>query len=89
MFGLYSVQITLNIIMRYLLYIIMHSVELQVKLFSFTGNLENVVGVDDIVKTVEKLTDLEQQDRIKTQNQYLDEIASITGNLYLNTYLAI
>ncbi|CAH0730572.1 unnamed protein product, partial [Brenthis ino] len=44
----------------------------------FIKNLKNVAGVDDIVKTIEKLTALEQKDRIRTQNQYLDEIASMT-----------
>lgn len=44
-----------------------------------TVNLENVAGVGEIVKTIEKLTDLEQKDRIRTQNQFLEEIASITG----------
>ncbi|KAH9640930.1 hypothetical protein HF086_015625 [Spodoptera exigua] len=46
---------------------------------NFLGNLKDVAGVDEIVKTIENLSNLEQKDRIRTQNQYLDDIASITG----------
>ncbi|KAF9408296.1 hypothetical protein HW555_011965 [Spodoptera exigua] len=45
---------------------------------NFLGNLKDVAGFDEIVKTIENLSNLEQKDRIRTQNQYLDDIASIT-----------
>lgn len=51
----------------------------------FTENLEEVAGVTEIKRTIEKLTDLEQKDRIKTQNQFLEEISSLTGKFSLSS----
>lgn len=48
----------------------------------FTANLEEVAGVAEIMRTIERLTNLEQHDRIKAENQFLEEISSYTGKLY-------
>ncbi|XP_075977865.1 uncharacterized protein LOC142977677 [Anticarsia gemmatalis] len=46
---------------------------------NFVENMEGMSGVEEIIRNLKELSDLEQQDLIKTQNQYLDEIASLTG----------
>lgn len=47
--------------------------------FLLVQNMEHVPGVTEIIQTVEKLKDLEQRMLLKTQNAYLEEIASLTG----------
>lgn len=45
----------------------------------FTEGLTDVEGVDAIKNNVQKLLQLEEKAVIKTQNQYIEEIASYTG----------
>lgn len=47
--------------------------------FVAVTKMEDIEGVNEIIKVVEKLEDLEQLAIIRTQNQYLDEISSLTG----------
>ncbi|CAG9793020.1 unnamed protein product [Diatraea saccharalis] len=49
-------------------------------ILNFFENLEDVAGVNKIVEIIKKLTDLEQKNRLTNQNQYLEKIASLTGN---------
>lgn len=51
----------------------------------FTANLKEVAGVTEIMRTIEKLTDLESKVRIKSQNEFLDEISSLTGKFLLSS----
>lgn len=51
------------------------------KIFSLTVNLKNVPGTEEVLETINKLTDLEKKDTIRTQNEYFEEIASLTGML--------
>lgn len=44
--------------------------------------MELVEGVEEIQNAVQSLKDLEQESRIRNQNQYLEELSSLTGNYF-------